>query len=291
MFFVSPRVVQSRPPGVKSGWYTIAVPGSEFEIRLTAVQQVFPSVHGRQLPKNHTVDAFLSVDGVRISNYRLSRSNNELVASGFIESTNISHQSRQGTETVRKFSFEKPTVSVGIDTPVSEDTGSISIEMISGKLVPRKRYSNSQSYPIPVNEAEVSEKNAEKGLTINVGRGAQLTQPYNRLTERRTKSKVVGSVTVFLREKDWLTRRHIVLEDGTPWTPVTDTINIDQRVEQREAPKEPSDPDASRSGANKKRQHNAMNGDDAGNAGLDDIDQPPRKIESVEVVDLTIDSD
>lgn len=47
LYYVSPKMELDRGGDVRSGWYVVAVPETEFEVSLTNIQSKFPSVKGK----------------------------------------------------------------------------------------------------------------------------------------------------------------------------------------------------------------------------------------------------
>lgn len=100
VYFVSPKMALLRPRGVKPGGYVEAVPGTEFEIRTTAIQPKFLGVKGRKFRKGRTVDANVIVDGSFVELLRIDDSFEELVTNGFVAVKDFVEGTNECTEKV-----------------------------------------------------------------------------------------------------------------------------------------------------------------------------------------------
>lgn len=70
LYYVSEKVARARGRGVKEGWYVVAVPGVEFELAVTAVQQNFPRIQDEPLKDGYDTRARLIVDGMHVRSYK-----------------------------------------------------------------------------------------------------------------------------------------------------------------------------------------------------------------------------
>lgn len=228
LYFVSEAAASSRPAGVKPGWYLVATPGTQFELRLTAVQPVFPSLRGRRLPKGFTVDAHLSVDGVHVSKNRINASCEEIVASGFVESMSFADGCVEGTQTIRRFTMQKTAVTEPSKTDPKRERGCIVVRMLSGKLVSMATSEWIEKNARHEVEGKVSEKQAEKlGNSVQVaGGGETVTKALSRQQNHLRYPRDETSFRLFLRERRWLEARHIVTSDGSAWTPISAVVDL-----------------------------------------------------------------
>lgn len=99
VYFVSPKMALLRPRGVKPGGYVEAVPGTEFEIRTTAIHPKFLGVKGRKFRKGRTVDVNVIASTARMST--VTESSGHIIRGvGNKCGDRFSRRSRQATVTV-----------------------------------------------------------------------------------------------------------------------------------------------------------------------------------------------
>lgn len=239
LYFVSEPAACARPAGVHAGWYVVATPGTQFELRLTGVQPRFPSLRGRRLPAGSTVDAHLSVDGVRITRNRVNGAFEEIVSRGFVESMRFAAGCAEGTQRVRRFRVQRRAVGGEGEArgEAEGEMGCICVRMVSGKLVAMENTEWAETKGMPGGRG-VSEREAEK-MGRSVGVAGDEGAVGNRLVRQREHlryPKEEGKISIFLRERVWLEARHIVDADGGAWKPVRAVVDLgdEMRPELRE---------------------------------------------------------
>lgn len=233
MLFVSPAAARDRSPavnvnnapGVVAGWYMIAQPSMQFEIRVTRVNS---RKMGTKLENRLQTNVF--VDG-RCTNlpWNFQDGGSNLVdgiTRGFVEKA-IRKQPGFEEEWVRKFWFEKATiVTEKEDNYEQSETACICLRVDSGfytRNLHHSKPSQEQRWTKPASR-DVSEWEAAKhGKSLRLNHGCR--GKVEKITKRLSKNAMCNArnltnatVKVIVREAGWLRSRRLIDDNGSPCT-------------------------------------------------------------------------
>lgn len=234
MFYVSPAVAADRSLeanpnnacGVMAGWYVTAKPSTEFELRLTTVND---KKLGTEVEKCFL--AYLHLDGQYIHDCWVFRDGGlglvDTIVSGFVEKKTASQTANE--KWIRRFSFDKATtVEENDDEEGQSDAGTIRLTVGLGRLMPLPKsgkWCNSKSeWKYCYQDRDVPEKQAEKhGKSLKVSHDSKVrkvTQAPNISGSSSTLTRMLpgATVTVFVREARWLRSRRLIDDHGLPCT-------------------------------------------------------------------------
>lgn len=235
LYYVSPKMAALRQQAVKPGWYVVAVPGTSFELAITAVQPGFPTINGSKLPESHAAEAILYIDCEYEFQVRSEIADEEFFLKGFVESVEFADGEIDGKETCRRLVFQKSSVLEDEDGATGNmerrEQSSIRLVVVSGKSIPAAEVAQSETVDVGVKNTTVSEKSAAKeGKSLFVQSGEVVKNARCDISEDLETETEAGFVEVFLREKYWMMARRIIDEDGNPWTPKSEIKTEDTHL-------------------------------------------------------------
>lgn len=209
--------------GLQAGWYVIAKPGMQFEVRTTRVNRLLIG-----FPHEDAVSTQLLVDGVSTNEGKAFRDRDvwcsEVVQTGFVEAqVGNKYQSRdyRFRKRLRKFAFRKALGGEGAEDARGE-IGCIKLVVSVGRCVwTDNGRLDSKNFQLKTREG-VSEKQASKeGRSLRVGWEGESELIKAKVSKYRVEDDRVvpeAGITIFVREQTWMRCRRLVDDNGSPCT-------------------------------------------------------------------------
>lgn len=221
LYYVPNKAANTRI-GVLPGWYAVAEPGQQFEVRVTNVRPMYPRVADTTVPEvepGREFGAEVWVDGANASGpsgYKMAKPGHEQVLSGY-KTRWRQNDDGFGAKVVRPFRFKQVSSAESGGSTVEDGAGTIELRIFEGILFhgyPRDtRMHNASLHP----SVTVDEKAVQKmGCAVGVERGSEevpmtsIVADYGIEPKGRIK---LGTIVVHLRQPQWLKDRRVITDN------------------------------------------------------------------------------
>lgn len=215
----SPAEHEKNAPGVREGWYVIAEPGMEFEVRITCLNS------NGLVKDSDIIRGELYVDGINTHCCLDAQKDGvrwELIAKGFLTEQKKVSKSKISNK-VKLFAFTEASVCEGDDDedPLNIKSGQISLAVSAGTISKGEQCSDDWSEEDECSGFVTEKMVHKKGMALQAGGSSVVTEVEEAVSSSGVTNLVrwhEADLTLHVRKASWMRSRRLIDDNSSPCT-------------------------------------------------------------------------